>query len=246
MKKLLLSLVLSMLTMSPVLAAPKDAQVDPAVVKKIEQVMGSVMPNFKVESVVPSVFTDLYDVKISNGPSLLVTADADYFVSGDVYTTVNGKIENVSEVERQKERLKRVASFDRDDLIVFSPGGKKATRWVAVFTDTKCGYCRKFHADVPELNDMGVEVRYFSYPIFDGSREQMISALCAKDKREALTKLKTGGSVPAKTCDDQNIDAQFALAREFNISGTPAIMLDDGTLLKGYVEPQQLAQQMGL
>jgi thiol:disulfide interchange protein DsbC len=74
----------------------------------------------------------------------------------------------------------------------------------------------------------------------------MISALCAKDPRKALSTLKSGGSVQENLCQDQTIDAQFALARQLGLSGTPGIVLDDGTLLKGYVEPEQLAQQMGL
>jgi thiol:disulfide interchange protein DsbC len=245
MKKLILPLVLFLLFSPLGLAASDGATVDSAVVKKIERVMGTVMPAFQVESIKSSVIDGLYEVKIKNGPLLMSTADADYFISGDLYTTVNGEIENVSEIDRKKDRLRQVEAFDKDELIVFSPKGK-AARWIAVFTDIQCGYCRKFHGDVPALNDMGIEVRYFSYPIFDGSRDKMVSALCSKDRQQALTTLKSGGSIPAKDCAEQSIDAQAALAKQFGISGTPAIMLDDGTLLKGYVEPKQLAQQMGM
>ena len=154
-------------------------------------------------------------------------------------------MENVSEVKRQRQRLSDIEAFDKNELIVFTPE-QGAKRWVAVFTDVKCGYCRKFHGDVPALNNMGIEVRYFSYPIFEGSRNQMISALCADDPRQAMSTLKSGGKVAENLCADQNIDAQYALARQFGLSGTPGIVLDDGTLLKGYVEPAQLAQQMGL
>lgn len=216
-----------------------------AVEKQIKQKFSQVMPGFEVQSIVASAIEGLYDVQMVNGPLLIVTSDAEYFISGDLFTTTSGKLENVSEVKRQKQRLADVEAFDKDDLIVFTPE-QGAKHWVAVFTDVKCGYCRKFHADVPTLNKMGIEVRYFSFPIFDGSRNEMISALCADDPRAAMSTLKSGGKVPENLCDDQNIDAQFALARQLGLSGTPGIVLDNGALLKGYVEPEQLAEQLGL
>jgi thiol:disulfide interchange protein DsbC len=216
-----------------------------AIEKQIKARFATAMPGFAVQSVVPSAVAGLYDVQIENGPLLMVTPTADYFISGDLFATGSGKLENVSEVKRQKERLADVAAFNKDDLIVFTPP-QGAKRWIGVFTDVKCGYCRKFHADVPVLNKMGIEVRYFSFPIFDGSRNEMISALCAKDPKQALSTLKGGGTVPENLCSDQTIDAQFALARQLGLSGTPGIVLDDGTLIKGYVEPAQLAEQLGI
>lgn len=224
---------------SAVVAA--DEAVEAAITKKFAQVM----QGFSVESVKPSPIEGLYEVQIVNGPLLLVTPDAEYFISGDLFSTANGKLENVSELQRKEQRMAQLKDFPVEELIVFTPEGG-AKRWVAVFTDVKCGYCRKFHDDVPTLNKMGIEVRYFSFPIFDGSRELMVSALCADDPQQALTTLKSGGTIPDKQCTDQSIDKQFALARQFGLSGTPGIVLDDGTLLKGYVEPPQLAQQMGL
>ena len=216
-----------------------------AVEQQIKKKFALVMPGFEVQSVTPSAIDGLYDVQMLNGPLLIATSTAEYFISGDLFTTASGKLENVSEVKRQRQRLSDIEAFDKDELIVFTPE-QGAERWVAVFTDVKCGYCRKFHADVPALNKMGIEVRYFSYPIFDGSRNQMISALCADDPRQAMSTLKSGGKVAENLCVDQSIDAQYALARQFGLSGTPGIVLDDGTLLKGYVEPAKLAQQMGL
>ncbi len=242
MKKVYRSIVLLVVMVFPVAALSAELA---TVEKQIKARFNAVMPTFEVESVAPSAVAGLYDVQILNGPLLMVTPEADYFISGDVFATGSGKLENLSEVRRQKERLADVAGFDKDQLIVFTPE-QGARRWVAVFTDVKCGYCRKFHADVPALNEMGIEVRYFSFPIFDGSRNEMISALCAKDPKQAMTTLKGGGKIPENLCAKQSIDAQFALARKLGLSGTPGIVLDDGTLLKGYVEPAKLAAEMGL
>ncbi len=242
MKNVFRVVLLLCVTLAPLSLQAADMA---AVEKQIKQKFSQVMPGFEVQSVVASPIDGLYEVQMLNGPLLIVTADADYFISGDLFTTTSGKLENVSEVKRQQQRLTDIEAFDKDDLIVFTPE-QGAKHWVAVFTDVKCGYCRKFHADVPALNKMGIEVRYFSFPIFDGSRNEMISALCADDPRAAMSTLKGGGKVPENLCEDQNIDAQFALARQLGLSGTPGIVLDDGTLLKGYVEPEQLAKQLGI
>lgn len=240
-KLLKMVLLVGTLAISAVSAATEIAEVESAIKEKFSQVM----QGFAVSSVKPSPIEGLYEVQVVNGPLLLVTADAEYFISGDLFSTAGGKLENVSELQRKEERMAQLKDFPTEELIVFSPE-KETKRWIAVFTDVKCGYCRKFHNDVPALNDMGIEVRYFSFPIFDGSREQMVSALCADDPRKALTTLKSGGTLPSNQCTDQSIDKQFALARQFGLSGTPGIVFDDGTLLKGYVEPPQLAEQMGL
>lgn len=242
MKTVYRSIVLLLAMVLPLTSVSADLA---SVEKQIKARFSAVMPQFQVESVAPSAVAGLYDVQIVNGPLLMVTPEADYFISGDVFATGSGQLENVSEVRREKQRLADVAGFDKEQLIVFTPE-QGAKRWIAVFTDVKCGYCRKFHADIPALNKMGIEVRYFSFPIFDGSRDEMISALCAKDTRQAMNTLKGGGKIPENLCDDQSIDAQFALARKLGLSGTPGIVLDDGTLLKGYVEPAKLAAQMGL
>lgn len=227
-------------------AATAHAAADSAKAEKqIRERFAQAMAGFQVESVKASPIAGLYEVQMLNGPLLYATASGDHFLSGDLFTTAGGKLENVTETGRQRQRVAQIERFKPEQLIVFSPKGK-TRRWVAVFTDNQCGYCRKFHKHVPELNDMGIEVRYFAFPIFNGSREKMISALCSDDPRAALTTLKSGGSIPDRTCDTQNIDEQFELARQFGLSGTPGIVLDDGTLVKGYVEPAQLAQQLGL
>lgn len=35
---------------------------------------------------------------------------------------------------------------------------------IYVFTDADCGYCRKFHSEIDEVNALGIEVRYLPWP----------------------------------------------------------------------------------
>ena len=52
---------------------------------------------------------------------------------------------------------------------------------------------------------------------------------------------RPGKTIPAKTCDNP-VDEHMALGRKVGISGTPAIMLESGEIIPGYVEPKRLAQ----
>ena len=42
--------------------------------------------------------------------------------------------------------------------------GEATGRYVTVFTDIDCTYCRQFHKTVPELQKRGLQVRYLMFP----------------------------------------------------------------------------------
>jgi thiol:disulfide interchange protein DsbC len=129
-------------------------------------------------------------------------------------------------------------------MVVFGPDD--AERSITVFTDVSCPYCVKLHREVPELNEMGIRVRYVFYPRAgkgSGAYNAMVSVWCAEDQQAALTAAKFGGEVEPATCDNP-VDEHLALAREFGLRGTPAIVTDSGRLIPGYAPAKQLAAQV--
>ena len=154
---------------------------------------------------------------------------------------------NLAEAKRETVRKDLMAAVDSKDAWVFKPAGKtKAV--VSVFTDVDCGYCRKLHAEVPRLNELGVEVRYLAYPragIGSASYNTIVSAWCADDRGTALTDAKAGKTIAAKTCVNP-VAEQFQLGQEVGVTGTPAIVTDSGKLLPGYMPADVLAQTLGL
>ncbi|HIG79548.1 MAG TPA: DsbC family protein, partial [Cycloclasticus sp.] len=71
-----------------------------------------------------------------------------------------------------------------------------------------------------------------------------ISVWCAKDRKQALTDAKLNNKVVNKTCDNP-IDAHMKIAQAFGVTGTPAIIADDGTMVPGFVPAKALAEHLG-
>ncbi|PJF39317.1 MAG: disulfide bond formation protein DsbC, partial [Phototrophicales bacterium] len=64
-------------------------------------------------------------------------------------------------------------------------------------------------------------------------------------KLSALTKAKNGEEIEDKNCDNP-VKKQYELGQRIGISGTPAIILDDGRLIPGYLPPQKLAATLNI
>ena len=206
----------------------------------------------EVVSVAPSPIAGLFEVEAQGGTYLYVQGqDCRHLIAGDLYERRGEQLVGLTHAKRtaaQRARLRSaMAEVDDDDPIVFAPrAGRRATVWV--FTDTDCGYCRKLHAQMDAYHALGIEVRYLAFPragVNSLTYDKMVSAWCAKDPQAALTALKSGQRIPARTCPNP-VAAQHAIAREVGISGTPAIVLEDGTVLPGFVEADALAAHMGL
>ena len=135
------------------------------------------------------------------------------------------------------------------DMIVYEAvGERKAT--LTVFTDVDCPYCRKLHGEVEALNNYGIAVRYLAYPrtgLIDRSTGQktetyvrMVSTWCSEDRKVMMTTAKRGADIPLTDCESP-VEEQFELGREVGVTGTPALVLEDGTMLPGYVPADTLA-----
>jgi|UPI0002FBC58E thiol:disulfide interchange protein DsbC len=205
-------------------------------------------PELGIETVAASEIPGLYAVQISNGPVLYSTADGKYFVLGDLYQVGNRGFVNLAEKAREVDRAELMATVDARDMIIFSPK-KPAKASIMVFTDVDCFYCQKLHKEVPDLNRVGIEVRYLAYPragIGSDSYKKIASAWCANDRLEAMNKLKKRERIATNVCADNPVAEHFKLGGQVGVTGTPALITTDGRLMPGYMPALQLANALGL
>jgi len=228
--------------------AVQAEDVPPQVKAAIDASMAVILPEVPYEALAVTPVAGLYKVSLEGGRFLYFAADGQTMISGEMYQLANDELVNLAEAERKVVRHDLIAGIDPEGMIVFSPKGK--TRAVInVFTDVDCGYCRKLHLEVPELNSAGVEVRYLAYPragINSMSYAKIASAWCAKDPNQALTKLKTGEDIPIAVCEGNPVADHFRLGNDMGVQGTPALVLMDGTLIPGYQPADALVEMLGL
>ncbi len=174
-----------------------------------------------------------------------VSADGRYLLQGDMID-LDQQL-NLSEQVRTNARRDVLASLTDDNVIAFSP--QKVKHTVTVFTDVECTYCRKLHGQIDEYLAQGIEVRYLLYPRGGpASRSWKTSeeVWCASDRNDALTAAKQGRPFESHSCDVSAITDHYMLGQDIGLTGTPAIVLEDGTLLSGYLPPEALASRLQL
>ncbi|TKF30003.1 thioredoxin fold domain-containing protein [Enterovibrio norvegicus] len=207
----------------------------------INGVMGKYRLN--VESIEASPVDGIYEV-VTNGGIFYANKDASYFFYGQLFHNTENDSINLTDITTAKRNK---AVFDaanvEKELIVYPAKDEKYV--VNVFTDTTCGYCMKLHSEMKQYNDAGITVRYLAFPR-SGERSpnipQMSAIWCADDKVKAMDLAKGRNfDEESNQCTDV-IRSHMALGSTVGVTGTPAILLQDGSLLSGYLPAPQLLQ----
>ena len=103
------------------------------------------------------------------------------------------------------------------------------------------------HSQIDEYMAKGIEVRYLLYPRngpASTSWNKAEEVWCSTDRNEALTLAKLDRSFESSSCDASTVSDMYIVGREVGLNGTPAILLDDGTLIGGYLPPDQLMMRL--
>jgi thiol:disulfide interchange protein DsbC len=218
-------------------AADADPQLE-EVRAKVSSMFDSIDP----EHINPSPIDGWYTVQ-KGSIIAYISADGRYLLQGDLID-LDLQV-NLSEQSRSSARRDLVATLKDDESILFSPVDPKYS--VTIFTDVDCTYCRKLHAQINEYLDLGIAVRYVLYPR-NGPASRAWSksedVWCAEDRNEALTAAKLDRKFETSECDASMIGKHYALGQGVGLSGTPAIILEDGTLIGGYLPPAALAGRL--
>ena len=216
-----------------------DTAEDKAGIDKLTKSLAHSMPNVKPNKISSTPIEGLYEVIVGT-QVVYMSDDARYMIEGDLYDLKSKT--NYSENAKSGIRLAAMKKLGPDNMLIYRP--EKVSNIITVVTDIDCPYCRRLHDEVPDYMENEVEVRYIFMPL-KGSADmkKTVSVWCADDQQLALDIAKAGGEVEDKTCDNP-IGEHLKVARELGVRGTPAIMLEDGQMLPGYVPYNKLLAQM--
>lgn len=211
--------------------------------QNIRKSLQSLQSEIPVESIAASPLKGLYEVKLQGGRVLYASADGQFLVQGYLFQLQDGKPVNLTEKTERQAIAKTINAIPAAEMVVYPAKGETKSH-ITVFTDTTCPYCHKLHAEVPELNKRGIEVRYVAFPrqgLGSPGDEQLQAVWCSKDRQGALDKMIDGKEIKAAKCENP-VSKQFAMGQSIGVNGTPAIVLKDGQVIPGYQPAPQVAK----
>jgi thiol:disulfide interchange protein DsbC len=178
-----------------------------------------------------------------NSDIVYISADGGYLLQGALFD-IDERV-NLTDKAMAGVRRDLIRDIENPREIRFAPDEDPAhTVWV--FTDIDCGYCRKLHEQMAEYLEKGIEINYLAYPragIGSHSYEKYVSVWCSDDPQAALTLAKTGAEPEPLQCDNPVLE-QFELGQRLGVTGTPAILTNNGDLIPGYMQPEMLRARL--
>ncbi len=243
-KKILLAFLLLPLT---AYADKNASQISSQQVSSQQSTMQKVLSQYgmQIEEISPAPLAGLFEV-VTNRGDVYANQDASYFIYGQMIHTNGENSENLTDLTMAKRNQRKFNEANVEQELIVYPA-KNEQYVINVFSDPTCGYCRKLHDEMKSYNDAGITVRYLAFPR-GGSSSPTVEALsavwCAKDQRRAMDLAKSSGySQKNKNCVDL-VRRHMALGVDVGVTGTPALLLQDGTLVSGYVPAPRLLEML--
>lgn len=208
---------------------------------KIKKLLAERLPDLPVQGIKAAPMPGWYEV-FSGNRLFYVDEKADYILVGSV---VDAKTKRNLTEERIRDLMRvkfDILPFEDAIKIVKGNGARK----LAVFEDPDCPYCKRVEADINKLDNYTLYV--FLYPIEQlhaDATEKSKKVWCAKDRAKAWLELMLKNQVPKNKGDCETpIGRNIALANQLNISGTPALIFEDGRLAPGAIPKEQIEKFM--
>ena len=198
-------------------------------------------PGMEPDHVVETALAGMYEARFGS-IVVYLSGDGRYMLRGDLIDLDAGR--NLTEATRRLARAEAVGALGEASMIVFAPETVK--HMITVFTDVDCPYCARMHQQMADYNRLGIGIRYTAFPragVGSPTWEKMVSVWCAEDPHGAMTDAKAGLAVETARCDDP-VGGHYETGQAIGVTGTPAIVLDTGDLIPGYVPPQELLERL--
>jgi len=210
----------------------------------IEVVMERLLPyfpNLTAEHVSPSQLNGFYEVLVQTPQYeiLYISDDGRFIIQGEITDLVTRSSLSSGRLTVLKKKI--LDNIDEADKIIFKAENEQHI--IHVFTDVDCPYCTKLHANMSEMNALGITVKYLAAPLAQlhpQAQGKMEKIWCAEDRRKAIHDYKTRRIVPKSEKCDNPVAEQLAISQHLGVNGTPSIFFENGTNLPGYQDPQML------
>ncbi|NYT82661.1 DsbC family protein [Alcaligenaceae bacterium] len=195
-------------------------------------------PGIEVSSVERTKFPGLFEIRI--GMDFVYTdAQVDYILQGAL---IDAKSRRDLTAERVDE-LTRVAFTDLPLELAVKQVKGDGSRQMAVFEDPNCGYCKRLHQTLKDIDNTTVYT--FLFPILSpDSSTKARNIWCAKDQAATWRAWMIDGKTPPEAQCDTPVETVLALGRKLMVQGTPAIIFADGSRVNGALPLDALKKKL--
>ena len=210
--------------------------------EEVEEILKGMVE--KVVSVENGPVNGMWEVEVeTNGKifPLYLHYSKKYIIAGsivDIKTRQQvGKTPKPPEVEKVDVR-----SIPLEDAIVI--GEPMAKKTIIVFDDPDCPYCRKFHPVMKEIvskrKDIAFYIKLFPLVKLHPEAYDKAKAIVCENSVQLLDDAFSGKPIPPPTCDTDQIDKNIKLAVSLGIRGTPTLILQNGQIVPGFLQTDNL------
>jgi len=181
-------------------------------------------------------------IELRSGNNIIYTdAKGDFILQGNLVETKTQR--NLTEERMDELNQVDFASLPLKDAVVWKSGTGK--RRMVVFADPNCGYCKQLEKSLQQVKD--VTVYTFVVAILgEDSKVKANNIWCLKDRTQAWRDWMLNGAEPAKAfgmCTTP-IQRNVALAQKLRLTGTPAMVFEDGTRLPSAAPAAAIEQRL--
>ncbi|MHB9020413.1 MAG: DsbC family protein [Halothiobacillus sp.] len=228
------SLTLGALAVSTLVISMQSALADQTADEQlIRKNLSQYMASLPIDTVAPTPIKGIYQI-ISKGQIAYVTADGTYLFAGNLLDLKNQV--NLTEQIKDQQRLTLLKSAPASHKVIYAPdGAKKGT--VTILTDPTCPFCEKLHHEIPALQKAGIEVQTILTPRAGAGSPGYVESsqiMCGKQQQADIDAAMAGKTLSGDACQDKMINENMQLAEQLGMSGTPYIILPDGSAVPGY------------
>ncbi|MGB6926987.1 MULTISPECIES: DsbC family protein [Psychrobacter] len=224
-------------------AAKPSAGNDATVVKALQANLKSSGIEETIVSAVPTDMDGIYWVTAEGLPSFFTDKAGKHIIQGQIIAVGDAAPVDISAALVATTAQEALKAVDKKDMVIYPANGEtKAV--IYAFTDADCGYCRKLHSEMDDINARGIEVRYLAWPRSQESVPKMEAIWCSQDRKAAMDQAKIGANVQAPSCANP-VQEHMALGSRLGVRGTPAVFTETGQQVGGYLPAAELAQAVG-
>lgn len=189
----------------------------------------------------PTEHPTFYRLHIKDQPSLYVSRDGNYVISGGIINIGEQPAEEISLKVMRVKAQKLLEKLVPGELITYKADKEKYS--IFVFTDASCPFCQAFQGVTLELNRKGVTVKYAAFPRGPEFKSLMENIWCSEDRKAAYEQALDGKEVESEKCDSP-VDEHVAIGQSLGIQGTPTIFTPEGHPLLSTAHPDMITQEL--